>query len=129
MTTTLAPPRRSTSSRIARSRSASAAGSLALIITSTCASRLRKQASQCSGALSPTSPSSSAREAMPSRNSAGKPASESSPTPSARSPSQLNARLMPESGLTSQRSAVMTSAIVSLRKARAFTASSMRRNR
>ena len=32
---------------------------------------------------------------------------------------------MPESGLTSQRSAVMTSAIESLRKARAFTASSI----
>jgi hypothetical protein len=37
--------------------------------------------------------------------------------------------LIPESGLTSQRSAVMTSSIASLRKARAFAASSMRRNR
>jgi hypothetical protein len=102
---------------------------LALIITSTCASPLRKQSSQWPGALSPVSPSSCAREAMPARNSAGKPASDASPTPSARSPSKLKATLMPESGLTSQRSAVITWGMTSPRNSRARAASSIFRNR
>ena len=47
--------------------------------------------SQCSGAFSPTSPSSAARAAMPCWNSGGKLASDSSGTPSALSPWKLSA--------------------------------------
>ena len=84
--TTVIPPWRSIASRSIASRLASAAGSWALIITSTWISPRPNGASQCSGALSPTSPSSSARAAIPERNSSGKPASDVPGTPSASSP-------------------------------------------
>ena len=52
----------------------------------TCTSGVPSGFSQCSGLLSPTSPSSAARAAMPCRNSGAKLSSESCGTPSAFSP-------------------------------------------
>ena len=67
-------------------RATSASGSRALIITSTCAPPVWNGSSQCSGALSPMSPSTLARLAIPALNSSEKPASAASGTPNARSP-------------------------------------------
>ena len=123
------PPWRSIASRSIASRAASAAGSCALIITSTWIWPRPNGASQCSGALSPTSPSMLARAAIPTANSSGKPASDVPGTPIATSPAYVKAMLIPDSGFVSHGSAVSTSGVVSASSARARAASSMRRNR
>src|SRR5918995_2321917 len=65
----------------------------ASMITATWTSSEPKGASQCSGALGPTSPSSSARAAMPWRNSGAKVSSDSCSTPSAPNPAYVNPTL------------------------------------